>query len=104
VPDRLEELRRQRALQREHLASIDREIAALEGTGEAPVEDTPPFVGAFSSGTRTAEEILGKYREAGLNDPSKAKRGCLLLFLAAIALLFAGLGAMYFYIKAKRGG
>jgi hypothetical protein len=97
-------LRRQRALQREHLAWIEREIAALEGAGDAPLGEAPPFVSSRSSGGATAEEILGKYREAGLNDAGKAKRGCLLLFLVAVVLLFAGLGAMYLYIKARRSG
>jgi hypothetical protein len=104
VPDSLDELRRRRTAQLERLVALDREIAALEGSPAAPEVGAPPLVGNVDAYPRDAEAILEQYREPAVSVAKEAKRGCLLLFAAAMALLFAGLAVMYFYIKARRGG
>jgi hypothetical protein len=103
VPDRLDELRRQRALQREHLDWIDREIAALEGGRRAPLGSTPPLFTAEVPDPSDADAILMAYREPAETEAKQAKRGCLLVFVVGLVLLLASLGAMYFYVKAHRG-
>ena len=103
MPDRLEDLLRQRALLRERLESLDREIAEIEGSSTVQYGDAPPFLGGIPSDEGLAENIIEKYRVEGALDANQAKRGCLLYFTVAIGLLFLGLGAMYLYVKAHRG-
>jgi hypothetical protein len=103
VPDRLEDLLRQRALLRERLESLDREISEIGGSDEFPSADAPPFLGGFPRDEGLAENILEKYRREGALDPNQAKRGCLLYFTVAIGLLFLGLGAMYLYERSHLG-
>jgi hypothetical protein len=95
VPDSLEDLLRRRALLREHLEALDREIAEMRG------DDAPPYLGGTADDV--AENILEKYRQGSSQGAKGARRGCLLAFAVAIVLLFAGLAAMYFYVKAHRG-
>ncbi|HEY5079537.1 MAG TPA: hypothetical protein VII43_06800 [Opitutaceae bacterium] len=95
MPDSLEDLLRRRALLREHLEALDREIANLRG------DEPPPFLGGTDEDL--AENILEKYRQASSQDTKGARRGCLLYFAGAIALLFLGLAAMYFYVKSRHG-
>jgi hypothetical protein len=102
--DRLTELQRQRALVQEQLAWFDREIARETGQGAptaaspssaerpadtAPVAETPII-------DREAEKILERYRHAGHPVKDEVKRGCLLYFFAAFALLALGLTAFWF--------
>ena len=99
MPESLEELLRRRELLRERLEALDREIADLQGAES----DAPPFLGESFHDPNAAEAILQKYRTEGVQSAGQAKRGCLLLFIAGICLLFVGLTAMYFYMRGLRG-
>ena len=103
MPEGLDELLRQRALLLERLKSLDRQIAALEAAAESPADRAPPMMGGIPADDALAHNILEKYRQAALSDATQAKRGCLLYFAAAVALLFLCLGALYLYVKAHRG-
>jgi hypothetical protein len=112
VSDRLKELLRQRALVQEHLASLDREIAAVQGRvaaqGEAlptkatplPSRDTSSSFGDAHAAEQAAEEIMAQYKQEGQTLQSSVKRGCFLYFFAALALL--GLGVLAFYLFKTR--
>jgi uncharacterized membrane protein len=105
VSDRLKDLQRQRALAREQLAWLDREIAresapSAPGPPAAPSPTPAPAAGpaapaASAQAAAEAEAILAQYK----SDPSalqkKVKRGCYLYFVAAFGLL--GLGVLAFY-------
>ena len=119
MPDRLSDLRRQRALLAEHLAWLDREIRAAEGQEPpaAPAASAGPGPAVMSpSSTPTppaavppvmppapteevAEEILSQYRTAPVAVGTSAKRGCLALFAAF--MLLAGLVTYGFYLYEK---
>jgi hypothetical protein len=106
---RLNELRHQRALAQEQLAWLDREIARETGGME-----TPPAVSlgvapglsvrrtatapAATSPALSADEIMAQYQNSqGLTMQSEVKRGCLIYFFAAFALLGLGLVAVWFF-------
>jgi hypothetical protein len=125
-PDRLAELRRQRALVAQHLAWIDAELTAA-GSGQAPSpvaapESSPapssappsaPMTEASTINVATpvdpsvalantrADEIIEKYRATEALDPQAAKRGCLTLFGAAFALAGFVVLAIYYFRYAK---
>lgn len=104
MPDRLTELRRQRALVRDHLDWLDREIAAAEPTaaqGTAPVAAPPPppvFV--------TQDPVAPPATDAYSPDPAatqqEVKRGCLLWLVAGFVLFAAILAAIYFFAYGDR--
>jgi hypothetical protein len=103
VSDRLEELRRLRALQRQQLESIEREIAALEeaelrGLGTEPPELVPE---APDEVDVTAEAILREYAQPSASIETRTKYGCFLYLIAALALLALALAAIYFHARAK---
>lgn len=121
-PDRLAELRRQRALVAQHLAWIDAELTAagagqsglVTGTDPDPVPSppTPPGLAAASQSLSAddpglalaharADEIIEKYRATEALDPKATKRGCLVLFGALFALGGAILLAIYYFRYAK---
>ena len=115
MSDRLDEFRRQRGLLREHLAWLDREIAALEGgappqDAPAPPRAAPPLQGAppplsdrALAAYADAEAILAEYRKPPVSIQKQAKRGCLIyfaVFLAAMALFVA---AVYVLVKRAHG-
>jgi hypothetical protein len=85
------------------LESLEREISEIGDSAGFPSADAPPFLGGFRNDEGLAENILEEYRREGALDPNRAKRGCLLYFTVAIALLFLGLGAMYFYERGHLG-
>jgi hypothetical protein len=124
-PDRLAELRRQRALVAQHLAWIDAELTAA-GAGRSPhagtvspsapvapgtpPENAPPADAELAAAEPAAEidpavalanaradEIIEKYRATEALDPLAAKRGCLVLFGAFMVLLGATVLAIYFF-------
>jgi hypothetical protein len=126
-PDRLAELRRQRALVAQHLAWIDAELTAA-GAGQAPspvvapdaapaaqspAPPSAPTTEAPSANAETqldpsvalantrADEIIEKYRATEALDPQAAKRGCLTLFGAAFALAGIVVLAIYYFRYAK---
>ena len=101
MSDSLDELRRQRELQRERLEWLDREIAAQEGMlrdepGAQPGEQ-PPDV-------RSADEILDEFRQRPEAIHKRTRLGCIVyfaVFMAILALLAAGL---YLRERSARAG
>jgi hypothetical protein len=113
MSDRLQELRRQRALAADQLAWLDREIAAASGqpavaptppssrpalapvvSSNAPVAPTPvesPEVAA------AADAILQDYRVDPAALKTDVKKGCFRYFYAALALFALCVAAIYFF-------
>lgn len=120
---RLAELRRQRALLQDHLAWLDREIAAAENTApaarapaanlapptprsaSASVAVTPPPSGVSlhptSSLAASPEAILEEYRVEPSAVKSDVRKGCLLYFAAAFALLILVVAILYFALSSR---
>lgn len=105
MSDRLSDLQRQRALAQEQLAWLDREIereksasgqaapttsAAKPATPKAPVPPAAPLAPA------DADELIKKFQKDGRTVRGEVKRGCLIYFFAAFALLGLGVIALYF--------
>jgi hypothetical protein len=101
MSDRLPELRRQRALIAEHLAWLDREIAAAGGETSAapatrpPVTLPPPADPGAAVDPLAAEKILAEFRREAELSPTKMRRGCIWSFVAAMALFILGVAAIY---------
>lgn len=127
MSDRLDALLRQRALLQEHLAWLDSEIAAARpGLAAAPVAAPAPVVSlplrpaplapapvlapaapesapvAPSVLAAQADEILESYRTPPTSLKSDVRKGCLLYFVAALALVALGVTALYFLIGTRR--
>ncbi|MDE3084872.1 MAG: hypothetical protein KGJ37_06620 [Verrucomicrobiota bacterium] len=90
--DRLQELRRQRALVQEHLNWLEHEIVRLTGKAASapsalPAEKTPS----------DAEAILEQYSGESRSAASTARRGCLFAFFIALGFFALGVIALYFY-------
>ena len=99
--DRLQELRRQRALVQEHLVWLDREIAALSG-GVRPA--VPPAAPAASpapapAGDPETEALIETYRAESISSLASVRRGCFLVFFAALAVFGLAVLALYFYTR-----
>jgi hypothetical protein len=115
VSDRLDDFRRQRALLREHLAWLDRQIAGLENSpasdpsSEPPAASFPGESGAappalnLQAADVDAEAILARYRQPAGAVQYEARRGCLLLFTVGLLLLAVGVAALYLFVKRARG-
>lgn len=139
MSERLQHLRRQRALVAEHLAWLDREIdQALAGptnptlhppaASPAPIDDltsvpfsmrasapasTPSVVqpGVISAKPApaneaatdaTADAILRDYRVEENTMKSDVKKGCLLYFFGALAVVGVGVVVLYFFFQRTR--
>ncbi len=100
MSDRLDELRRQRALQREHLEWLDREIAALEADLWES-QGAPPVIGEQPE-RGDAEDILAQYGSPRADIERQTRTGCLIYFAAAVVLLAIVLAAMYVHIRSAR--
>ena len=101
MSDRLDELRRQRALQREHLERIEREIAALEAAAlQAERAEPPPIRAEATGGDSDAEAILQQYREPNLAIARRTKAGCFIYLGAALLILALILAATYLHSRA----
>jgi flagellar biosynthesis/type III secretory pathway chaperone len=94
MSDRLQELRRQKALLIEQAACLDREIAAEQ----ARINLAPPAAASQppASADAAVEALLNQYRPDPQALRQSVKRGCYLYFLAALALL--GLGVLTIYL------
>lgn len=108
-PDRLAELRRQRALVQQHLEWIDREIDAANGQvarASNPPEATPSSTLATpvplratrsaTSSPATMEPWMGEEPRAANDVRQDVKKGCLLYFAAAIAAVIFTVAVLYF--------
>ena len=119
MSDRLQELLRQKALLDEHAAWLTREIAqerAKSGAGLAPdvlpapatpVPSPAPAAAitapapAPAALDAEAAAIIDQYRESDKTVQQNVKRGCILYFVAALALLALGVVAIYFMAHRK---
>ena len=105
MSDRSDQLRRQRDLLREHLAWLEREIAAESDKPlEAPTAWQPPSINPPAPmDDRDAEAILSEYRTQPTSIMRDTKRGCILYFVVALVLLFGGVLAFYAFARSARG-
>jgi hypothetical protein len=109
VSDRLEEIRRQRALLREHLAWLDREIAAIEGNAPPapfaglPRPEPPPIPAATPAVETEAESILAEYRQPPVSIQKRAKLGCLIYFAAGMLIMVLSVAVLYVLVKRAHG-
>ena len=115
MPDRLQELLHQRAAIQAHLAWLDREIAQLRPTpssqsaaatqplekksaslpapdSPAPLATLPPLPPAEAD----PEAILTRYQQDTANLRTDVRKGCLLYFFGAFALLGFAIALFYF--------
>lgn len=110
TPDRrLDDLQRQRALVQQHLAWLDREIAAAQSsapTGPAsvtpaavPVAPRSSYPAAGAVPDTDAEAILDQYRSAGPTLKTQVRNGCLLYAGLALALLLLGAVALSYFLR-----
>ncbi|HEX2862658.1 MAG TPA: hypothetical protein VHN79_13510 [Lacunisphaera sp.] len=102
MSDRLTELRRQRALLHEHLEWLDREIAresAAAGSSSPraakPASATPSPAPLKKASFPNEDLLLEQYQSSGASIHSEVKRGCMIYFFAAFALLAIGVIAFY---------
>lgn len=119
MSDRLAELVRQRALVQEHLAWLNREIAAA-ATAAKPTATlasdatiTPPAPAAGNIVTPPAsipisaepatpadpDEIIARYQATPASVRQDVRKGCLLYFAAAFVLLGLVVIALYFALR-----
>jgi len=92
MPDRLDDLRRQRALVQEQLAWLDREIAAQSSSPARPAQPSTLPV-APATLPATPEEAYEPDPAAAGSD---ARRGCIVTVALALLLLGVVLVAVYF--------
>jgi len=104
MSDRLNELRRQRALAQEQLAWFDHEIAREEGVDASAAAPLAQAAGPSASTTQEptvndqqADRIIEQYRHQGRSIQGEVRRGCFLYFGAAFALLAAALVLFYLF-------
>lgn len=95
-PPRLAELQRQRDLVRQHLAWLDREIAA--SLGPAAGQTPPPPAGLADASEPTASPAAAAVQPDPASAAASARRGCF-LFAVIVALVFAGVLAGVYFVK-----
>jgi hypothetical protein len=100
--DRLQELRRQRALVQDHLAWLDREIASASGqaTPAKPVVQSQPAAPPAES--IDPDEVIESYQAESRSSPAKAFWGCIWIFVAALALFALCVFALYHYVSSHQ--
>jgi hypothetical protein len=105
--DRLQELRRQRALVQEQLAFLDREIAATSGQATSlPAAQNLPSVtaGPIPPAAPPADggevgELIKSLEDESRSNLAKAKWGCIWIFVAGLVLFALCVFAFYSYVK-----
>lgn len=100
MSDRLTELNRQRALLAEHLAWIDREIAAARGEAPAPVPapPPPPVPAAPAAPAPDVDALFERLRAEEQGRGQLSKQGCWIVFAALLAAGLALLAIATFLI------
>jgi len=125
VSDRLAELSRQRALVQEHLAWLDREIAALKGAAGAselrqsaplaaapqaaqaggaavppsPIASVTVIPAAPAADPADAEAMIQRYGYDPTSGTADVKRGCWIAFGAALVLLGLAVTVAWFLLR-----
>jgi hypothetical protein len=106
--DRLQELRRQRALVQQQLAFLDREIAAASGEAKPamPAAQIPPPGSAAPSRPAAplaeggeVDEVIKSFEAESRANPANVKRGCIWAFVAALVLFALCVFAFYLYVR-----
>ena len=87
--DRLEELKRQRALLAEQMAKLDQEAAAA---ASQTTQSEPEKTGLEAA---DPDQVLAQFADAPVN-PADVKRGCIMAFIWGLAAMAAALAAVYF--------
>ncbi|HXB01998.1 MAG TPA: hypothetical protein VNV15_04165 [Opitutaceae bacterium] len=105
--DRLQELRRQRALVQEQLTFLDREIAAASGQATSlpaaqnlqsvPAGPIPPATPPADGGE--VGELIESLEDESRSNLAKAKWGCIWTFVAGLVLFALCVFAFYSYVK-----
>lgn len=96
-PDRLAELRRQRAQLTEHLDWLDREIAAASASASPFTHSpTPMAVPVPVAAEPSPEAVFATYQANPTTVHTATRRGCFLYLAGALAAFFLGLAAIYF--------
>lgn len=104
MSDRLTELQRQRALIQGHLAWLDQEIAAAKN-GETPSTPTPelpesrPFESTSVAEPVIEDELIAKFGAESKSATESVRRGCFIVFAAALLLFGIGVYGLYLYSK-----
>jgi hypothetical protein len=105
MPDRLQELLRQKTLLDEHAAWLEREIAAEKArTGGIP---PPTDLSGPSGGPQPAisdaeaDAMLEQYRANPQSLQHEVKRGCFLYFFGALALVGLAVLAVYLAYRSR---
>jgi hypothetical protein len=104
MSDRLTELQRQRALVQEHLAWLDREIAAAQGSRRptpAVMPVSPAMQVPVSPSPADSEAILSQYRREPGTIKSDTRKGCFLYFVLAFLAFGALVLALYLRLPAR---
>ena len=113
MSDRLAELQRQRALVQEHLAWLDREIAAAGKPTDRSLPAAATTTATTLPATPTAvapkptpsevhvDELLAQYRSAPGAVRQDVRKGCLLYFALALVVLAASVAILYFALGPK---
>lgn len=113
MSERLKDLQRQRALLQEHLAWLDREIAAEQGrpspspsgaaaTLPAQITAQPsPAPRPTVPDDRDADALIAQYREKTGDVKQDVRRGCFLYFAAAFAIVGLAVLALYLYSRSR---
>jgi hypothetical protein len=111
VSDRLDELKRQRALAQQQVEWFDREIATATGVmpavatllepKPAPGGTPPAPAPAAANIPQAAADIMERYRQETSGSMAKdAKRGCLIAFVVGMVLMaIVPLAAYLFYLR-----
>jgi hypothetical protein len=112
VSDRADELRRQRRLLLEHLAWLEREIVAEDGSRPHEAEPVPqpaqeayepPILPPGPVDDRDAEAILAEYRTPAMSIAAKTKMGCVAYFAAFMLIVAVAVTLFYLYTRASHG-
>ncbi len=85
----------------EHLVWLDREIAAETGAPPSPPVRAPALTDPAQT-EAIAEQIFSQYRGEAQSLRSNVKRGCLLYFILAFALVGLGVLALYLHTVHKQ--
>jgi CHASE3 domain sensor protein len=106
MPDRLAELQRQRALLQEHLAWLDREIAAETSSKPARTfaAENPAIISATVSGsspTADAQGIIAQYASKPASLKDHVRKGCFLYFAFALFALALAVAAVYWHVRGR---
>lgn len=104
MADRLEELRRQRALLQQHLDWLDAEIAQVEPGAKPPESPRVSLAPAPAAPLgrplpADAEAILSQYRSDPGHVRQDVRKGCLLYFAGAMLLLGLGVAGLYLLLR-----